>query len=49
MADQDKPKLDDESRKNIAEAQAAMAELIKRLPRDFGYADELSLTFRAGQ
>lgn len=49
MADQDKPKLDAESLKRIAEAQAAMAELVKRVPRDFGYADELSLTFRAGK
>jgi hypothetical protein len=49
MSDTPSPKLDDEAKKNIAEAQAAMAELVKRMPRDFGYADELSPTFKAGQ
>jgi len=49
MPDQAPPKLDAESLKHIAEAQAAMAELIKRIPRDFGYADELSPTFKAGK
>ena len=42
------PPLDDEARKNIAEAQAAMKELIARIPRRFGYTDELGMTFRAG-
>lgn len=42
------PPLDAEALKNIADAQAAMKELIARLPRRFGYADELGMTFRAG-
>jgi len=42
------PPLDEEARKNIADAQAAMRELIQRVPRRFGYADELGMTFRAG-
>ena len=42
------PPLDAEALKNIADAQAAMRELIARVPRRFGYADELVLTFRAG-
>jgi hypothetical protein len=49
MPDTPSPKLDAEALKLIAEAQAAMAELIKRIPRDFGYADELSPTFKAGK
>ena len=49
MSDTPSPKLDAEALKNIAEAQAAMAEMIKRIPRDFGYADELSPTFKAGK
>jgi hypothetical protein len=49
MPDTPSPKRDDEALKNIAEAQAAMAELVKRIPRDFGYTDELSPTFKAGK
>jgi hypothetical protein len=49
MPDQPSPKLDAEAQKNIAEAQAAMAELVKRIPRNFGYVDELSPTFKAGK
>jgi hypothetical protein len=49
MSDTPSPKLDAEAQRLIAEAQAAMAELVKRVPRDFGYADELSPTFKAGQ
>lgn len=36
-------------RRHIEDAKSAMRELIKRVPRDFGYADELALLFPAMQ
>jgi hypothetical protein len=39
-----KPAGDIERR--LAEARASMAELLQRLPNDFGYADEPATTFQ---
>jgi hypothetical protein len=38
--------LDEASRRDIEEAQAAMRVLIALIPRNFGYADEIDLVFR---
>jgi hypothetical protein len=38
--------LDDTSRRDIEEAQAAMRRLIALIPRNFGYADEIDFVFR---
>jgi hypothetical protein len=38
--------LDEASRRDIEEAQAAMRVLISLIPRNFGYADEIDLVFR---
>jgi hypothetical protein len=42
------PGLDAAARREIAESQAAMRALIARLPRRFGYADEVGFSFRPG-
>jgi hypothetical protein len=38
--------LDEASRRDIEEAQAAMRVLIALIPRNLGYADEIDLVFR---
>lgn len=35
--------------RHIEDARTAMRELIKRVPRQFGYADEMPLLFQASQ
>jgi hypothetical protein len=42
-------KLSPEDERRVAEARAAMAELIGRVPRRLGYAAEPALVFRADE
>jgi len=49
MTSQPKPSLehlDEESRRQAEQAQAAMRELIALIPRHFTYGDEIDLVFR---
>jgi hypothetical protein len=39
-------KLDDAARRDAAQTQAAMRELLARRPRRFTYADEIDFVFR---